>query len=104
MNGQVTPGTLFRGTTPGELIGPYISQFLLQKVDFGPLNLAQKYDTFTSGVNYLTDFGSFLACQNGNPSGSNSVTGTSYIKNGRDLGTYVKLDPLVKQTLSHFAD
>jgi len=92
VNGQVAPHTLFRGTTPGELIGPYISQFLLRPVGFGPLNLAQKYNTFDSGVDYLTDVTSFRACQNGNPSGSNHISGTSYIKNGRNLGTYVKLD------------
>lgn len=92
VNGQVTPHTLFRGTTPGELIGPYISQFLLRPVGFGPLNLPQKYNTFDSGVDYLTDVTSFHACQNGNPSGSNHISGTSYINNGRGLGTYVKLD------------
>jgi hypothetical protein len=93
MNGRVTPGTLFRGTTPGELIGPYISQFLLQDVDFGPLHLKQQYNTYASGVDYLTDFGSFLACQDGKgPFAKNVIAGTSYIKNGRDLGAYVKVD------------
>jgi len=93
VNGQVTPGTLFRGTTPGELIGPYISQFLLQDVDFGALHLAQKYNTYRSGEDYLTDVTSFRACQDGRgPFASNDIGGTSYIKNGRDLGTYVKVD------------
>ncbi len=92
-NGQVTPGTLFRGTTPGELIGPYISQFLLRPVGFGPLNLAQKYITYASGVDYLTDVTSFGLCHDGKgPFAKNVVAGTSYIKNGRDLGTYVKVD------------
>jgi hypothetical protein len=93
INGQVTPGTLFRGTTPGELIGPYISQFLLRPVGFGGLNLAQKYNTYTSGVDYLTDVTSFRACQDGKgPFAKNVIAGTSYIKNGRDLGAYVKVD------------
>ena len=96
VNGQVTPGTLFRGTTPGELIGPYISQFLLRPVGFGGINLAQKYNTYAtaaSGGDYLTDFGSFLACQDGKgPFPKNVIAGTSYIKNGRDLGAYVKVD------------
>jgi hypothetical protein len=92
-NGQVTPGTLFRGTTPGELIGPYISQFLLQKVGFGGLNLTQKYNTYATGVDYLTDVTSFHACQDGKgPFAKNVIAGTSYIKNGRDLGAYVKVD------------
>jgi len=93
VNGQVTPGTLFRGTTPGELIGPYISQFLLRPVGFGGINLAQKYNTYTSGVDYLTDVASFRACQDGKgPFAKNVIAGTSYIKSGRDLGAYVKVD------------
>jgi hypothetical protein len=93
VNGQVTPGTLFRGTTPGELIGPYISQFLLLPVGFGALSpLAQKYDTYATGVDYLTDFASFLACQDGKGPFSQSLIPGGYIKNGRDLGAYVKVD------------
>jgi hypothetical protein len=95
VNGQVTPGTLFRGTTPGELIGPYISQFLLRPVGFGGLNLAQKYNTYFSGVDYLTDVTSLRACQDGKgPFAKNVIAGTSYIKNGRDLGAYVKVDTI----------
>jgi hypothetical protein len=93
VNGQVTPGTLFRGTTPGELIGPYISQFLLRPVGFGALSpFAQKYDTYASGVDYLTDVSSFLACQNGKGPFTQNLIPGGYIKNGRDLGAYVKVD------------
>jgi hypothetical protein len=93
VNGQVTPGTLFRGTTPGELIGPYISQFLLLPVGFGALSpLAQKYDTYATGVDYLTDVTSFLACQNGKGPFTQNLIPGGYIKNGRDLGAYVKVD------------
>jgi len=93
VNGQVTPGTLFRGTTPGELIGPYISQFLLLPVGFGALSpLAQKYDTYASRVDYLTDVTSFLACQNGKGPFTQNLVPGGYIKNGRDLGAYVKVD------------
>jgi len=35
VNGQVTPGTLFRGFTPGDLIGPYLSQFFLLPLSLG---------------------------------------------------------------------
>jgi hypothetical protein len=95
VNGQVTPGTLFRGTTPGELFGPYVSQFLLQKVSFGGLPLPQKYNTYIPAPSgdYLTDVSSFRACQDGKgPFAKNVIAGTSYIKNGRDLGAYVKVD------------
>ncbi len=102
-NGQVTPGTLFRGTTPGELIGPYISQFLLQKVGFGAINpLAQKYNTYAPfpGGDYLTDVTSFRACQDGKgPFAKDVIAGTSYTKNGRDLGAYVKVDSVGQANL-----
>jgi len=92
VSGQVTPGTLFRGFTPGDLIGPYISQFFLLPVNFGTLPVAQKYNTYTPGTDYLTDFPSWLAVQNGSPVGSNTILGTSYIKNGRDLGAWDHVD------------
>jgi hypothetical protein len=92
VNGQVTPRTLFRGTTPGELIGPYISQFLLLPVGFGALNLPQKYNTYAPGVDYLTDFSSFLACQDGKGPFTQNLIPGGYLKNGRDLGAYVKVD------------
>jgi hypothetical protein len=92
VSGQVTPGTLFRGFTPGDLIGPYISQFFLLPVNFGTLPVAQKYNTYTPDTDYLTDFPSWLAVQNGSPVGSNTILGTSYIKNGRDLGAWDHVD------------
>jgi len=92
VNGQVTPGTLFRGTTPGELIGPYISQFLLLPVGFGALSLPQTYRTYATGVDYLTDVTSFRDRQNGIPASMQNLISGGYIKNGRDLGAYVKVD------------
>jgi len=92
VDGRVTPGTLFRGSMPGDLIGPYISQFLLLSVKFGGLAIAQKYETYRAGVDYLVDFGLWRDCQNGRPFGSVDISGTSYVKNGRDLGSYDHVD------------
>lgn len=101
VSGAVTPGTLFRGTTPGELIGPYISQFLLLPVSYGTLNVPQKYSTYAAGVEYQTDFASWLASQNGHaPSRGNAISAPSYIKNGRDLGAYVHVDYLGQGSLT----
>jgi len=92
-SGQVTPGTLFRGFTPGDLIGPYLSQFFLLPLSLGTLGITQKYNTYTPGADYLTDFTSWLAVQNGQgPFSNNTVSGTSYIKNGRDLGAWDHVD------------
>ena len=101
--GQVTAGTLFRGRItgfqggmPGDLVGPYISQFLLQDVNFGALIVKQKYQTRTGGLDYLTDFASWLRCQDGRgpfPPPKNAFSGTTtYIKNGRDLAAYDHVD------------
>ncbi len=98
VNGQVTPGTLFRGgfkpQGDDDIVGPYISQFLLQPVAFGGLNVQQKYQTRRPGIDYLTDPASWLRCQNGKgPFGQNVFSGTtSYLKNGRDLASYDHVD------------
>src|SRR5207249_8455524 len=65
INGQVTTQTLFLGFTAGDVIGPYISQFLLQQVSFGALPLRQQYATYQPSLDYMTDFPSWLAVQNG---------------------------------------
>jgi hypothetical protein len=93
VNGQVTPGSLFRGFTPGDLIGPYLSQFFLLPVSLGTLGVEQKYNTYAPSTDYLTDFTSWLAVQNGQgPFPVNVISGTSYIKNGRDLGAWDHVD------------
>jgi hypothetical protein len=93
VNGAITAGTLFRGLTPGDLIGPYLSQFFLLPVSFGTLNITQQYNTYLTGRDYLTDFTSWLAVQNGQgPFPTNVISGTSYVKSGRDLGAWVHVD------------
>ena len=39
VNGQVTSDVIFRGDTPGDLTGPYISQFLLKTIPMGGAQL-----------------------------------------------------------------
>jgi hypothetical protein len=93
VNGKITGATLFRGIRPGDLIGPYLSQFFLLTVNFGALSVAQKYNVYAPGIDYLTDFASWLAVQNGQgPFPANTISGPSYIKNGRDLGAWVHSD------------
>lgn len=93
VNGHVTAGTLFRGTYPGDLIGPILSQFFLMPVTFGTLSVTQKFNAYLPGTDYLTNFASWLAVQNGQgPFPANMISGTSYIKNGRDLGAWVHSD------------
>ena len=92
-NGEVTANTLFRGLRPGDLAGPYLSQFFLLPVSLGTLSVAQNYNAYAPGKDYLTDFTSWLAVQNGQgPFAANVISGTSYLKSGRDLGAWVHTD------------
>jgi hypothetical protein len=63
--GAVTPGTLFRGLTPGDAAGPYLSQFFYQPCNFGANKLEQKIRTTMPGVDYMTSFNTWLAAQRG---------------------------------------
>lgn len=94
--GAVTTGTLFRGIAPGELTGPYLSQFLWKSVPFGAMTLTQKYSVPVAGNDHLTNYNEWLAIQNGaNPSGItalNTDTTTRYLRNNRDLAQYVLRD------------
>jgi hypothetical protein len=90
---RVTPRTLFRGNGLGDLSGPYISQFLVTDVPFTPIRFPQKIRTARPGDDYLADFASWLASQNGNVAGANRYdTEARYVRNGRDLAEYVHRD------------
>lgn len=100
VNGQVTPATLFRGVNPGDLIGPYVSQFFWLPVTFGVLSVTQQFNAYTPRTDYLTTFAEWLAVRNGQgPFPANTISGTSYIKNGRDLGAFFHSDIAVQAYL-----
>lgn len=90
----VTPGTLFRGHTVGDVTGPYLSQFLWKDIPYGPTTIVQQYRVPIAGNEYLTSYGEWLNVQNGKPPTSViSVDPTPrYLRNGRDLGEYVHRD------------
>lgn len=92
-NGLVTPGTLFRGVFQGDLIGPYISQFLFLDVPYGAQLFQQRIRTVVPNLDYLTNFTDFLNVQNGSAFGQNIFDPTRrYIRNERDAGEYVHRD------------
>ncbi|MEO1344850.1 MAG: vanadium-dependent haloperoxidase [Pseudomonadota bacterium] len=101
VRGQVTPGTLFRGETPGDLIGPYISQFLWLDVPYGPSTIVQRYDPPVPSDDYGIDYNEWLNIQRGGPSSGNNFAGTPiYIKDNRGLGEYVHTDYLFQAYLN----
>lgn len=107
IGGAVTAQTLFRGNTPGDLIGPYISQFLYLPVPIGPPN---NYDGSigTPGIDYqattvpepgivndfMTDIPTWKAIQQGNfPTDTTTYTPDRiFIRNGRDMAEFVHFD------------
>jgi hypothetical protein len=94
-SGQVTPQTIFRGSTPGDLVGPYLSQFLWLGFHMGALTIAQRVWTLPAGTEYLTRYEDWLASQNGVESYLYPIDGTPrYIRNLRDLGQWVHVDAL----------
>ena len=95
----VTPQNLFRSrvaaSNDGNLKGPYISQFMLQPTSFGSQPLDQKHNTFAPNQNFMTNFSSYQNVQNGGPSGNPIADPTRrFIRNGRDLTAYTRVDVL----------
>jgi membrane-associated phospholipid phosphatase len=95
IGGRVTAQSLFRGFTPDDLIGPYVSQLNMQPFAYGPYSMTGQMSMYVPGVDYMTTQPEWLAVQNGQgPFGSNQVDPTPrFIRNGRDYCMYVHTDP-----------
>jgi hypothetical protein len=93
---RVTPNTLFRGFTPGDLAGPYISQFLLKGAPLGSQYVEQRMRCLRPGLDYMTDFSEWLAVQNGlEPRRKDQFEAQRrYVQTGRDLAQWVHIDVL----------
>ncbi|MDQ3010782.1 MAG: vanadium-dependent haloperoxidase [Acidobacteriota bacterium] len=103
ISGPVTPATLFRGNTPGDLVGPYISQFLWKNFFYGAQPVSQKMRVPIPGDDYLTNYSDWLFTQSarghaGLPSNYDQTL--RYIRNGRDLAEWVHIDLLFQAYLS----
>lgn len=93
-NGLVTAQTLWRGSTSGDLVGPYISQFLYQPIPDHGKPVPQNYFPYQAGLNYLTSVNDVMVVQNGYTTGqvNQFEANPIFIRNGRGLGTYVHKD------------
>jgi membrane-associated phospholipid phosphatase len=98
---SVTPQTVFRGFTPGDVIGPYVSQFFLQPFTIGAIPF-QGYMSTVADVSFGTDPTSFLKLQNGQgPFPPATATASlKYLGTGRDLAEYVHNDVLYQEYLN----
>ncbi|CAE7563367.1 unnamed protein product [Symbiodinium pilosum] len=92
-NGMIDAQTLFRGPNPGELEGPYMSQFLVKSFRYGNLEIDQKYVVEEDPNNMLTMAG-WLQVQNGEVPTGIVTNGKAFASNGRVLGSMVHRDPL----------
>ena len=93
--------TFFRGHTPSDLAGPYLSQFLLKECPFGSLTINQRQHTVVAGLDYLTALEDWRNIQNGAATGQDRFESQRrYIRNGRDLGQYVHVDALYQAYLN----
>ncbi|KUL23647.1 vanadium-dependent haloperoxidase [Streptomyces regalis] len=102
LDGRVTPQTIFRGDTRGDLAGPYLSQFLLKDIPYGTLLIDQRQDTLVRPVDHLTTWGDWLEVQNGSEPepDERDFTHRRYIQTPRDLAHYVHFDALYEAYLN----
>lgn len=92
--GLITAGTLFRGSTAGDLVGPFVSQLLWKPAQLGSALIEQRYRSPTP-VDFMTTFPEWLANQRGaNPTSELAYLPGTYIHDGRTLGEYVHYDQL----------
>jgi hypothetical protein len=103
----VTRQNLFRGqfvAGDGNALGPYVSQFMIQPTYYGPQLLDQRYQTFLPGQEYLTTVADFLLVQNGGDTHApvNFDPTPRYIRNGRDLASYTRVDVLFQAYFTAF--
>lgn len=110
IGGVVTPQSLFRYPYPGCLDGPMVSQFLYRNFNFDgipvtPMMTTQlpvinwnpdgTFNSWGSGMDWLTGFNEWLAVQNGlgNPTPNiNTTDGQRFIRSVRDLGQLANSD------------
>ena len=95
-SGNVTPDLLFRGSYPGDTVGPYISQFYITPTFMGAQPIAQQMLSFVQGVDFMTDPVTFLQVQNGIDSGASVQFDPQprYLHDGRGLTSFTHVDVL----------
>ncbi|MBA2592037.1 MAG: vanadium-dependent haloperoxidase [Gammaproteobacteria bacterium] len=112
----VAMASLFRGVTPGERVGPYLSQFLLignsgianaQPIEegmiaYGAIRANQRVRVVTTGQDYMQSWTEWRDVQNGADVRGRETyaAGYRFIATPRDLATYVHYDALYEAYLN----
>jgi len=106
-----TTGNLFRGQfVPGDgnVVGPYISQFMLQPTFYGAQRLSQQYQTFLpvggGGSDFMTSVSEYQQIASGGASVGTVAFDPTFrlIRNGRDLSAYTRVDVLYQAYFTAF--
>lgn len=94
--GNVTPDLLFRGTYPGDTLGPYVSQFYLQPTFLGVQPITQQLVTFAPEIDFMTDPITYEQVQNGIDSGVPLQFDPQYryMHDGRGMNSFTHVDVL----------
>jgi hypothetical protein len=94
--GHVTPNLLFRGSFPGETLGPYISQFFITPTALGAQPISQQMVSYLPDIDYMDNFADWLTVQNGNVTGLQNQVDPQlrYRRSGRDLAAFSHVDVL----------
>jgi hypothetical protein len=92
--GEITARELFRGSSAGNLTGPYLSQFLIREIPFGATRVPQKYKVPVAGDDHLVSYREWLNCQRGyfSKEASPFRLQPRHLVTGRDLAEYVRRD------------
>ena len=83
-SGAVTTDLLFRGSFPGETLGPYLSQFFVKPTALGTQPITQQLTTYLPDIDYMTTFSDWLTIQNGGVTGEKNQIDPQlrYARNG----------------------
>lgn len=117
VDGLVTEQTVFRGSSPGVDVGPYVSQFMLigtpsqsgdsgvadGRITYGALQIDQRVPA-AAEVDWMTDFDSWFRVQQGcvvpDAGLFASPPSRRFLSRPRDLATYVHYDALYEAYLN----
>ena len=119
--GQLDDQTIFRGSSPGVEVWPYLSQFLLigttdrngkgtvadGKISYGVLHIDQKLPVVVKGKDFMLTMPEYVAVQRGLKQKQESYESEGdcrpnrrFITTPRDLATYVHYDALYEAYLN----
>jgi len=93
---NITPRTIFRGFTKGDLTGPYLSQFLIRDIPYGAQTIFNTLQPLAP-QNYMTNQNDWLFVQRGcMPAPPALLQLRRRISNARDAASYVHIDAITQ--------